>query len=266
MNLQLQYHDVGIDTLNNKSHFHDKEFEILHVINGDGTIMIKDELYALNSNTIFFIKGSDTHYTSPANLKNYIRNKIIFFSEILTNLAKNLDVEKLIENLFLNGGTAVPLSAEASLKIDKCFLSLSQLSDSNPESFNINLFINLFTIIDIAIKNDKAKNLNNKISEIISFINQNIQNKITLDLICENLNISKYYLCQKFKNTVGMTVFEYIEFSRISLAKDLLIKTDFSISDISQKAGFESFAYFSKVFRKFENCTPSQYRKQNAIF
>ena len=131
---------------------------------------------------------------------------------------------------------------------------------------HIHLFVNIFTILEIAStgKDRKADSLKNKMSEVISFINQNLQNKLTLDLICENAKVSKYYLCHNFKNTVGMTVFQYIEFVRVSFAKDLLAKTDASISDISQKAGFESFAYFSKVFRKHENCTPSKYRNDNA--
>jgi len=264
MIIQLKYRDKGVDTLNNKSHAHSKEFEILHIINGDGTIMIKDKLYALNSNTIFFINGQNTHYTSPQMPQNYIRNKIIFPCEMLIELAKSLSAESLIENMFMRDAVAIPLSSEESATIEKCFFSLSQLSQEDTVSFRINFFINIFTILDIAAtSNVKVKNLKNKIADVIAFVNQNLQNKISLDLICEKMMVSKYYLCHNFKSTVGMTVFQYIESARISRAKDLLIKTDDTISVISQKAGFESFAYFSKVFRKYESCTPSQYRKEN---
>lgn len=267
MTVQLKYHDKGVDTLNNKSHLHSKEFEILHIIDGDGTIMIKDKLYALSANTIFFINGSDPHYTSPKDPQSYIRNKIIFSYEILIDLARALHAESLIESMFLRGAAAIPLTVASSVKIDKCFLSLSQRLESDTVNSNISFFVNIFTILDIAArgKNIKADSLKNKISDVISFINQNLQNKLTLDLICENVKISKYYLCRNFKNAVGMTVFQYIEFVRISLAKDLLVKTDDSISEISQKTGFESFAYFSKVFRKHENCTPSKYRSENIV-
>ena len=265
MKIQLKYHDKGVDTLNYKSHFHNNEFEILHIIDGDGTIMIKDTLYALNSNMIYFINNHDVHYTSPKNPQSYIRNKIIFPYEILIDLARTLQVESLIESMFLHGATAISLSTTSSVKIDKCFLSLSQQLECDVVTSNINFFVNIFTILDIAAieKNAKANRLQNRTADVISFINQNLQNKLTLDLICENVNVSKFYLCHNFKNTVGMTVFQYVEFMRISLAKDLLVKTDDSISDISQKAGFESFAYFSKVFRKHEGCTPSKYRNKN---
>ncbi len=261
--LQIKYHDIGTDTLNNKSHLHRNDFEILHILSGEGTIMIKDELYELNSNTVVFIEGSDTHYTSPKFPKQYIRNKIIFPYEKVMELAKTMSAEDIIERLFLNGGAVISVDADSSDKIDRCFYALSKLSQSDAQKFNINLFINIFTILNVAVTNAdcQVKNIKNKISEVISFLNKNLHNKLTLDLICEEINVSKYYLCKIFKNTVGMTIFKYVEYLRISRSKELLIKTDLSISDISQKVGFESFAYFSKVFKKHEKCTPSRYRK-----
>ena len=79
--------------------------------------------------------------------------------------------------------------------------------------------------------------------------------------ICDKVRVGKYYLCQSFKRIVGMTVSSYIEAIRTSIAKDLLAQTDKLISQIAQAVGFQSFAYFSKVFKKSENCTPKQYRK-----
>jgi len=260
----FKYHDTGVDNLNNKSHFHSGDLEILHIVNGEGTIVLKDKIYALNSNTVFFINGGDAHYTSPEDPQKYIRNKIIFSSELLLDLAEKLSAENLIKDLFLNGGTAVSLSIESSAKIDECFFALTEPIKSKNENFKIDFFINIFTILNIATAtNNRVKNLNNKIAGIISFINQNLSQNITLDMICENANIGKSGLCRKFKSAVGTSVFKYIEFSRISLAKDLLVNTDESISNIAQKSGFESFAYFSKVFKKYENCTPSNYRKKH---
>jgi transcriptional regulator GlxA family with amidase domain len=60
-----------------------------------------------------------------------------------------------------------------------------------------------------------------------------------------------------------MTLFEYITLARISAAKKLLSESDKSISEIAAAVGFDSFAYFSKVFREKESITPSVYRKEN---
>lgn len=258
----FKYHDIGVDSLNNKSHFHNEEYEILHIVNGDGTIIIKNKLYALSDNIVFFINGKDTHYTSPETPNKYIRNKLIFSQKTLQQLSEILCVENIIEKLFSNGGTAILLNSEASAKIDKCFLNISK-SDENLQS--INFFINIYTIIDTAIKNNTktAKKIENKISDILTFIEQNLNEKITLNDICEKVNLSKYYLFRKFKNTVGMTVTEYIEFSRISKAKQLLINSDETISEIAIRTGFDSAAYFSKIFKANTGLTPTNFKKAN---
>lgn len=265
---ELKYHDRGLDTLSNKSHIHNEEFEILHVVNGDGTIMVKDKMYTLKTNTIFFIGSSDLHYSSPKFPEAYTRNKVIFSRKILCDLAKVLCLERLVDSLFMEGGTAVMLSAEKSNRVDNCFLMLSRLlnEDLHNEMFNMSFFIYIFTILDIVMDNklNRIQSINNKFSYILSYINDNISNKITLDSICEEASVSKYYLCRNFKQIAGMTVFSYIETVRITIAKEMLSKTDYSISEIAQKVGFESFAYFSKVFKRQVNCTPRQYRKDNA--
>ena len=258
----FKYHDIGVDSLNNKSHFHNEEYEILHILSGDGAIVIKNKLYELSENIVFFINGKDTHYTSPQTPNKYIRNKIIFSQKTLQQLSNILSVENIIENLFSNGGTAIVLTTETSAEIDKYFFNLSK-TDKNTTNQNINIFINIFSIIDTALKSNitKAKRLKNKVTDILSYIDQNLSEKISLNDICEKVNLSKYYMCRKFKNSVGMTVMEYIEFSRISKAKELLINTDETISETAIKTGFDSAAYFSKIFKAHTGMTPTNYKK-----
>jgi AraC-like DNA-binding protein len=57
-----------------------------------------------------------------------------------------------------------------------------------------------------------------------------------------------------------MTPILYLNWIRIEKAKDLLENTDTSISEISELIGFQSIHYFSRYFKKKENCTPTEYR------
>jgi AraC-like DNA-binding protein len=58
-----------------------------------------------------------------------------------------------------------------------------------------------------------------------------------------------------------MTFIDYINSMRIYHAEQLLIKTQISITEISFQVGFSSTAYFIKVFKRYNFCTPSNYRK-----
>ena len=64
-----------------------------------------------------------------------------------------------------------------------------------------------------------------------------------------------------FKKTTGKSVLTYITELRMEKAKELLIKTDCSIENITEKIGYFSVAHFSQLFKKIEGITPGKYRK-----
>lgn len=129
-----------------------------------------------------------------------------------------------------------------------------------------NIMIAVFRILLCAHENINHHTLalNNKMSDVLQYLNENIHKKIELDELCSRFHISKYYLCHTFKKTGGMTIFEYILARRISIAKRKLIYTDASLAEISMSTGFSSFSYFSKVFKEFEGVTPKDFRKKGA--
>lgn len=260
----LKYHHSGRDNLNEKRHFHDAEFEILHILSGSGTMMIKDKLYSLSPNTIFFISGSDAHCSMPDEPSSYIRNKINFSKELLVATAVHFDCTQIIDKLFSDGGNAIKLSLGTSLEIDKCFLRMSEITHDESIVTSLKLFTDIFSVMDTVLADSKKSvpYVKNKISDVIEYINKNIEKKLTLDVISQETKISKYYLCHTFCDAVGMTVFEYIEFVRMSKAKQLLSETNESISYIATLTGYDSCAYFGKVFKSRESITPTQYRKK----
>lgn len=258
----ILYHDTGSDSLSDKKHYHDYEFEILHIISGEGTITINDRLYPITPQTIFFIRGNEAHCSSPKNPLEYRRSKLVFSKEKLYLLSRNLCCENMINSLFVSGGCAVKLSVNQSSKIDEYILKIKE--QENDKNRMMHFFINLFLILDLSLrsKENTVEPIKNKVSEIMEYINKNIEKNLSLDIISNELHVNKYYLCHSFKKASGMTVFEYITFVRISKAKQLLLKTTKSISEISLEVGFDNFAYFSKTFKKYEGITPMQYRKK----
>ena len=74
--------------------------------------------------------------------------------------------------------------------------------------------------------------------------------------------MSKYHFCRQFKQHIGLTVMKYILRTRITLAKIDLVKTNLSVSEISEKNGFSSVSYFCRIFNETEGCSPLQFRKK----
>lgn len=83
----------------------------------------------------------------------------------------------------------------------------------------------------------------------------------SVDEICYNMAISRTYFHRLYYKAFGTTYRQDVIYSRILYACELLKNTDLSISEISEKCGYDSDSYFMKQFRQHCNCTPSEYRK-----
>ena len=84
--------------------------------------------------------------------------------------------------------------------------------------------------------------------------------KITLDDIANAAGFSKFYFSKLFKEHTKITVFDYLRNVRCEEARRLIETTKLSITEISEKCGFEDIAYFTKVFKKETGILPSQVR------
>ena len=84
--------------------------------------------------------------------------------------------------------------------------------------------------------------------------------KFSLDKMAKALFVNGSYLLRTFKRYTGMTPLEFHHRIRCEKAKEMLIYTDQSISQIGETVGFVSSSHFSHIFRKMVNCTPGQYR------
>lgn len=85
---------------------------------------------------------------------------------------------------------------------------------------------------------------------------------ITLDFLSDIFYINSSYLSTLFKEKTGMKYVDYLNGLRIDAAKTLLQTTDRRAATISRMVGYDNEKYFYRVFKKFTDLTPEQYRKQ----
>lgn len=84
--------------------------------------------------------------------------------------------------------------------------------------------------------------------------------KFSLREMASALFVNDSYLLRTFRRQTGMTPLAYHHHIRCARAKELLARTDRSISEIGEVVGFVSSSHFAHIFRKTEGCTPSEYR------
>ena len=93
-----------------------------------------------------------------------------------------------------------------------------------------------------------------------NYIEAHSKDKFSLEKMAGALYVNGSYLMRVFKRHMGMTPLNYHHFVRCRKAKELLLQTDKSISEIGEMAGFVSSSHFSHIFRKTEGCSPGAYR------
>lgn len=92
------------------------------------------------------------------------------------------------------------------------------------------------------------------------YLEKHYSESINREDIEQIVHLNADYLNRIFKASTGYSLMEYIQYYRIQRGKELLIKTSETISDISLNVGYESPAYFSKIFKKLTGITPQEYR------
>lgn len=96
---------------------------------------------------------------------------------------------------------------------------------------------------------------------MLSFIHQNYANTITLQEIADAAHLSVSECTRSFKKTIHMTPYDYLIKYRIKKSCELLVSTDYSVTEIADKAGFNHVNHFIQSFKKLHAQTPNEFRK-----
>jgi len=96
------------------------------------------------------------------------------------------------------------------------------------------------------------------------YIHDNIERTVTLDELSRQTSLSKFHLYNSFKNVYGKTPHQYINGVKLNKAKQYLLQTDLSITEVSDILGFSDIASFSKLFKKMYGRPPSVLKRKHA--
>lgn len=101
------------------------------------------------------------------------------------------------------------------------------------------------------------------IVDIEKYIERNINKEILVTEIADYIGLNAEYLTRIFKKEKGVSIKKYIDNKKIMRAKELLEKTDFSVTDISDRVGYSSYNNFSRAFKTHTGVSPTSYRNKN---
>lgn len=99
------------------------------------------------------------------------------------------------------------------------------------------------------------------ITGITKYMQEHLSEDVSLHILSEEFHLNSQYISQLFKNEIGVNFLTYLTNIRMEHAKKLLLSTSLSIAEVSEQSGYGDYRMFTKVFKKSEGITPSQYRR-----
>ena len=95
----------------------------------------------------------------------------------------------------------------------------------------------------------------------ISLFERRVAEEVSLSVLAERFHLNPQYISQLFKNEIGVGFLAYLTNIRMEKAKKLLLSTPLSVAEVAERSGYGDYRVFTKVFKKSEGVTPSQYRR-----
>ena len=198
-----------------------------------------------------------------------------FWSKPLDNMGILLDpafvVQTAVENRFSSNFEFGEIYKNKDPLIQQIGLTL--LAESNSETTAGRLYaesliqtLTLHLLKNYSTANSIQENVNGglsgyKLRRVTEFINENLEEDLSLAEIAAVADLSQYHFARSFRKTTGLTPQQYLMQQRIERAKELLAKDDTPIVEISLRTGFKNQSHFTTLFRKYTKFTPKLWRE-----
>lgn len=237
--------------------------ELILATGGNGNIVIQNKKYKAREGMIFYIP-SGTLQSIESDFKNPLYFISVHFSYVNVLFSNNKwDIK--------NRTKILPLSLMQEVKdcyeINYLFRRITDSWNEKLPSYEFVTKVLLEQLIFQIYQNEKRENHNYsvtlKVENIIKYMRENIKNKLTLTELADRVKLSPAYLSRAFKSSTGYTVIGLFNKIKIDKAKELMIEGNKKVKDIAHEVGFNDEFYFSRIFKKVEGISPSEFYSKN---
>ncbi|WP_345807368.1 AraC family transcriptional regulator [Bacillus pumilus] len=251
-------------------HWHD-EFQFVFILEGEAEFHINEETICLKEGDGVFINSGCLHMAKDANgttctyLCLNVSPHFITANELFTTFVHPYMHASQTPYILLNRKDHWPNH------IYQCIQTIQRLIDETPAYYELELNIQLITMWKCLLQNGfqikydaRQHDKNERMKPMLNWIHQYYHEKVLLQDIARAGQLSRSECCRYFKDILKKTPLDYVNEYRVQQSLILLQETDFNITEIAYKVGFNSTSYFISMFKRIKNTTPLAYRKLKA--
>ena len=230
--------------------------ELFYIVGGRGQFFIEDQCFPVDVNSLVIINPNVIHTEASLN------------AQPLEYIVLGIDGIELANSENSNGQFCM-LDHFESVEISGCLRNiLREMELKNPgyedicQAYMEILIIRLMRSTSLAVPAEpQTISGNRQCAAVRRHIDVHFKEPLTLEQLAEEAHMNKFYLSHAFKREYGISPINYMITKRIEESKYLLAETDLSLSQVAQMLGFSSPSYFSQVFRRTQNLSPTEYRQ-----
>lgn len=252
-------------------HFHE-EYEIYYLLEGQRYYFIDGKTYFVQAGNLVFVNKNQIHQTSQSTSTGHKRILIELNPQPLQqflSLTKELDLEEF----FMKHQGVILLDEHQKQNVETLLCTIQSELHHKETGYQINVLSCLANLLFFVTRmtahlpEHQSLPLSNetrhrKVDEVAAFIAKEYAQPLSLESIAAHFYLNKCYLSRIFKQVTGFTINEYVNVIRIRHAREYLIQTNDSITEVSDLLGYTNMTYFERIFKNYMGVTPLQFRKQ----
>lgn len=251
-------------------HWHE-HLELLYFTRGKAVIECNQQPIEASSGDLVVVNSNELHYgenKSDSLFYYCIIMNISMLTGVTSDPCQTRYISPISQNriLFRNR-----ISGDEEIK--KCILNIIQEYDQKQIGFELEVKSSIYHLLALLLRSYAEKMLTTgeydlrarnmeRFSRIFKYIESNYTQKITIHECASMLNITNSHFCHLFKLLTGKPLSDYVNYLRLKKAETLLRNTTLSITEIALESGFNDINYFSRLFTRYRNVSPSRFRKE----
>lgn len=251
-------------------HWH-PEIEITYVQKGTMCYKVNHMVYHLKEGDIVFNNSGALHSGTMENQKDCAYIPVTFDSRLIYGFFQSTVNSKYVDPVIQDSmlpAICIDQSEPWHKPFREYLLRIIDLDEKKPDFYELDITICLQSIWRLLLEHityePQASRENSleydRIKKILSYIEENYQNKITLNDIAGHIHLCESECTRLFKRHMNTTLFAFLQEYRIERSLEFL-QADLPVSAVADKAGFSDPNYYSKVFAKIKGCSPREYLK-----
>ena len=250
-------------------HWH-PEIEITYVQKGTMCYKVNHMVYHLKEGDIVFNNSGALHSRTMENQKDCASIPVSFDSRLIYGFFQSTVNSKYVDPVIQDSmlpAICIDQSEPWHKPFREYLLRIIDLDEKKPDFYELDITICLQSMWRLLLEHityePQASRENSleydRIKKILSYIEENYQNKITLNDIAGHIHLCESECTRLFKRHMNTTLFAFLQEYRIERSLEFL-QDDQPVSAVADKAGFSDPNYYSKVFAKIKGCSPREYR------